>query len=371
MKDLRGLRVLPILLILFLASNFYGQETSKASLLVAVCASKEKKCEPQTIKKITFENGKQIASEDLLTFDANTTRFERVGYRLLQNRYIVSQLSDIFDIQTKELFSEQRGEYLGNEKDLIYIFQNKGGSDVKLFSFNLTSRKYNKPEFPSIPFMFGYCSPSILRSIQYYTDNNSLKVTDRKRDRERDFEKYLDGVYKVSCGKNCKDDRNSLPMLWLDDDRLLTQKNNGELYLLDFKKNGIKKLMKIPVKEELESIPVLYKDFGGNIHYRADKDYLIDVENRKYTEAQFIDLANGFKGSISTGEETFMFGEKEIGKFLALNRRSTKNYLAVEFNKEKKSFNFPDGIKVWNNSNQQWLDLDVNYSPKIVGWIEE
>lgn len=367
---MKSLRALAVLLIFIFVGNFYAQEASKTSLLVAVCVSSGEKCEPQIIKKITFENGKQIASEDLLTFDANTTRLGRVSYRLLLNRYVISSLGDVLDIQTKELFNKERGSYLGSEKDLIYIFQNQGGTDVKLFAFNLTSKKYKKTETPSIPFLFGLTSPSMQRSIAQREDNNSLTVTSRLQDRDRDFPTIVDGVYKVTCGKNCDKDTKRLPMLWLDDNRLLTQKNNGELYLLDFKKNSVKKLLEIPINEDLEAYPVLYKDFDGKIHYRAGKDYLIDVENRSYTEAQFIGLGNGFKVNVAVGEETLFFEDKELGKFVVSNRRSTKNYLAVEFNEGKRSYVFPSGIKIWNNFNRQWLDLELNYSPRIIGWIE-
>jgi len=369
---MRNLTIVSILMIFILVGELYSQQTVKASLLVAACASETKKCEPQIIKRLNFEGGKLISTENLLTFNANSTRFERVGYYFLQNRYVVSHLGDIFDIQTKEMFDEVRGDFFGSENNQIYIFKNKGGTDVKLYSFDLETKKYNTVQLQNTFFLLGLRSPSMLRSILFNSVDHTLEVQNRFKTQNNDLYTNIDGRFQVKCGKKCREQEKRLPLLWLDDNRFLTQRKNGELVLIDVRKLAVSiPVVKIPVKDELESLPHLYKDFAGNVHYSADKDYLIDVENGKYTETQTADIGNGFQVSTAPGEKIFSFNDKEIGKFTTAFYKSAKNYLVVEVRDEKESYYFPKQIKIWNAETRQWMTLDLNYFPKIIGWTEQ
>jgi hypothetical protein len=368
---MKKIPILSFLLILMLAGEFYSQQALKASLLVAACASETKKCEPQTVKRLNFEGGKMVSSENLLVFNANSTRFERINYQFLQNRYVVSRIGDIFDIQTKEMFGDVRGDFFGAEENQIYIFKNKGGTDVKLYSFDLKARRYDAVKLQNVFFLIGVPSPSMLRSVQYNSDFNSLEIHNRYKTSSNDLDVSIDGRYQAKCGKKCADSGKGLPVLWLDDNRLLTQRKNGELVLISLNKIiSVNTIVKIPVKEELESLPRLYKDFAGNVHYVAGKNYLIDIENGKYTETQTTDIGNGFEASTASSEKTFTFGGRQIGKFTTAFYKTTKNYLAVEVGAENESYYFPKQIKIWNAETLEWTTLDVNYFPKIIGWIE-
>lgn len=367
-ETMKKIQILIILLLVIYTGGLHAQQTSKTSLLVAVCNT-EKKCEPQKIKRFNFERGKLISSEDVLAFFANTERFERVTYRLVQNRYVISRLGDVLDIQTNEMFGDERGDYFGADGDKIYIFQNKGGTDVKLVTFDLQSKKYKRVELSSVFFLFGVRSPSMLRSVQYDIVQHTLEINHRVKNRAGDLNTSIDGRFVVKCGKNCKDG-DILPMVWLDDERLLTQKKNGELVVIDLKKEETRTIVKIPVKDELEFAPVLFKDFAGNIIYRADKNYLIDVENKKYQETYAVDIGNKFQASIEPGEKVFTFDGKEIGKYRTAYYSTAKNYLAVELSNEKDSYYYPKGIAVWSEETREWTTLDVNYSPKIIGWFK-
>lgn len=369
MKQFKLIIFLPLLIF---TANAQYQQSNKKSLFVASCETEAQKCQQQSLSRFDFENGKLLSSEKLLTFETNKARFDFGKTRILLNRYIVSQWGDIFDTQTKELFAQERGNFVAFENNQIIILQVIINKDDKVFTFDLNTKEYKEMKSPNIFLAvgFGTFSPSNSRGAIYISNWKNIQVFQRGKKQTDISQNIIGGSFDVGCGKDCKDFRRIVPMLWLDENRILTQKKNGELLVIDFIKKKNMPLASIPVPEALESIPSIYADEAGNIYYRADKIYLIDVVNRKYTETNAYGLGNNFQRLGISDEKVFTSKDKEIGKFRSGNSLTIENYLAAEYSPDNVSINTPRLLKVWSEELQKWTTIYVKYFPSVLGWIE-
>lgn len=160
-----------------------------------------------------------------------------------------------------------------------------------------------------------------------------------------------------------------LPVLWLDDERILTQKKNGRLVVVTLD-GKVEPFPEIPCTEN--ELPDLIKTKEGKIIYLCENDeYLLDIEKRRFAEIKD-DLENGFSEDYVNGENVYYYRDEEIGRE-GLSEATAKNYLAVTvgplgktgfYNQENQNT-----VKVWNKYTKDWTILKVDGGfVKILGW---
>jgi hypothetical protein len=162
-----------------------------------------------------------------------------------------------------------------------------------------------------------------------------------------------------------------LPLLWIDNDRILTQWSNGNLVVVTTD-GSVSPFLQIACKS------ADYAELGRNrsdkiVYECAGERYFIDVENRRYEEIKD-DLGYGFEYDSVGREQVYYYKGVEIGRNV-MDAVTTKSYMAALYGEAK------DGVidaadiktvKVWNETKRGWATLTVNgWSARIVGWIEE
>ncbi|HEX7314687.1 MAG TPA: hypothetical protein VF297_12245 [Pyrinomonadaceae bacterium] len=164
--------------------------------------------------------------------------------------------------------------------------------------------------------------------------------------------------------------RPRLPLLWIDDERILTQKSNGNLVIVTTD-GKVTPFQRLPCTSD--DAPGLERNRSGKLVYSCGgENYFLDIERGKY-EGIKDDLGNGFEQDIVERDSVYYYKGEEIGRE-GLDAVSTNSYLAMLHGEAKDgvidSANIKT-IKVWSAAKRSWMKLTVEgWGADIVGWIE-
>jgi hypothetical protein len=163
-----------------------------------------------------------------------------------------------------------------------------------------------------------------------------------------------------------------VPILWLDEDRILTQDGNGNLIAIST--DGMRiPVATIPIEREPHSSPRLHRDPDGRITYRCgSEEYAVDVDAGTWEKCEWVKLGYDFDAYWSENWQ-HKYGVrhegKEIGWFASdphrLGRMATTEGSIALISEE------PDGpsLQIWSHRTGSWLAL-VEKASSLIGWIE-
>jgi hypothetical protein len=162
-----------------------------------------------------------------------------------------------------------------------------------------------------------------------------------------------------------------LPLLWIDADRILTQKSNGNLVIVSTD-GAVSPFLQIPCAADRS--PALERNRSDKIVYECDGGtYLIDVGKRRYEKIK-TDLGNGFALDHMDGNIVYYYKDEEIGRE-GTDAVTTKSYLALLYAEAKNGVIDADEIKtvkVWSEAKRSWTTIKVDgRGARILGWFEE
>lgn len=345
-----------------------GQMASRNVALLAVeCEAEDGVCEKQNLVRFHFKNGELISKDIIFTSQTTDVRFDLGQNRIYQNKYVISSWGDIVDIQNKSLLHKSKGEYVGAEGNQIIIKVNR--IDIEgYFYFDLERKNYARLSLPSKWTLPGLLSPDQTKSVEGGAFNVWLHRLKRK-------EKLLGSGFYVQSDISSSGTSRP-PLFWLDNERVLTQKNNGEIVVLGID-GKITPVVKIPNEEPAFSQPYFVRDGAGKIIYECSgKSFSLDVENKTYTPYKWVALSSQFEAENERNKSyghIIRFQGKEIGKLWGSvwNAPTTNDYFAVEYGAVGSNLGYPDGIKVWSSANGKWTTIELKWLNNIIGWIDE
>jgi hypothetical protein len=162
-----------------------------------------------------------------------------------------------------------------------------------------------------------------------------------------------------------------IPVYWLSDELLLTQRTNGELVTVNVVTKRISPFLTIPTEGLSKGNPVLYPDEDGNLLYRCGKTYRIDIEKRSYS-IWTGNLKNDFTVKDSTGaDRQFMFRGEDIGKVWSIGSKTAHGHIAVLYGEPESNLGYPDGVQVWNTITRKWTSIKIEWGANLIGWVAE
>lgn len=389
-------------LVIFGISSADAQETTKQSLLVVSCDT-EKDCKHEVLRKFTFQDGNLISQKELATFPATKSHFGLGRSQVFDKRYIVSSFGEIFDLITNTYFNDKSGYFAGYENGQLFINTIKSlpvqrditgyptnslepTAAVRTYVFNLEKREYEYLAGPNFFSEVGLASPNLDKKIKH-SDITKIVIMHRVKEGIKPHFEELKGKFKASCDSKCGGKVLSAPFVWIDNDRFLTQEQNGKLVIYDVTKASLRPLEPIEVSDNLINAPSMRADDEGNVYYVAGKIYKINPESGKHQEIEGFFIGKGFKVSGLGDIKQFMFNDKKIGAFITDYSKTTTGYLAAEFQDEPllKSIPFfvsnlsvqtwttlrskPIGVRVWSTVSDKWTNIKIKFQPRIIGWI--
>jgi hypothetical protein len=309
-----------------------AQSKGKVSLLVAYMDKGNGVGEIQHIERFEFVEGELVSRKRVVTLYIETD-----GYAggVVRNRYLKT-------VYRNKIFDLQEGRFIDSLP---------GATD--------------EVEAAKLP---GRISPDGTKSIDSgvrfgSTDKLEIHFVEKPSVVVRDD--FQVTVSKVSSS------RPHLPLLWIDNDRILTQKSNGSLVIVSTD-GTVSPFLQLPCTSE--NYAQLERNKSGKIVYVCSgQPYFLDVENKKYEKIK-IDLGNGFALDFIAGDSVYYYDDKEIGRD-GFDPITIKSYLAMRYGEAKNGFIDTAGIKtikVWNETKKDWTKLTVDgWGAQIIDWIEE
>jgi hypothetical protein len=276
----------------------------------------------------------------------------------------------VIDAQTETLYSKEIGIRANYDSGKVYIEQRSiVDRRMRTLVLDLAKGKYDvslHPNFLSGP---GVLSPDHRRRVAYEQGLSRFLILERESTEHWNYStKWGFGEFDVTC--NGCSLSNGPPVVWIDNDRFITQRSNGMLVIYDFRTKDWTDLVTIPLRKIIDAKPVLQKDAQGNFFYEVDhRLYKLDVENKRYSEVPLLALPFGFRRTGGDVSKLFVFNNKPLGEFITRGWAVADGYLAIDY--RDKPLGEVAGIKVWSATLGTWTSIEFHYSPLILGWIDE
>ncbi|NIS16348.1 MAG: hypothetical protein GWN00_15295 [Aliifodinibius sp.] len=381
--------VIAFLVVIFSASSMCGQDINY--LFVGELEKGISKSQ-QLIYRLKFEDGIFTNIEEIHQFRSNKPVLINIRpWEIIEDRFAVSPAGIIYDLQFETILYGGRSGYsfLGTEGPYAYYhrFALVDWENIPrefyyfdIFNGREMQRLTSGTSFWHLPEMLRHkfnrnFSPDG-RLYAYFPDSDlscsELRVKDSE---DSDGWKIADGL-SVSVPLSSTFPHEP-PFLWLDNERILTQKSNGELVIFDI--YGRKQdLAKFDTKYEIYNPPGIHEDLRGNIVYTCGHSYLIDLEKMEVSDYLWQPLGYGFQvSSFQDGKDyslkAFKYMGQEIGQWISPNSEYavTEGYIAFPYRTEDTPQFDVDGIAVWSRHTDQWTKIELDEFNGFLGWIKD
>ena len=346
----------------------FAQSAGKISLLVKNCEETESICNTQHVFRYDFTNGVFTGKEKIITTDSNDVRFDLGANRVYRNRFLITDGGDVIDINAGKVLHRGEGELVGIEGDDVVIKVNRVDKEG-IFKYNLPDGKYSRVNSPNIYEAEGSVSPD-KRYVAFGKALGGISLKEIKTGKKKD----LKGNFSVNLSVEASE-IGKLPVFWLDNQRILTQKSNGDIQIVHLD-GRIEPVVKIKIKENPYTSPEFYRNRDGDIIYNCYGSYVIDIRNKTFKRYETVSHGNGFysKSDLSVSnnwgtKDIYFYKDTEIGRIWSSNVASTSDFLALIYGQDLTNLGYPDGVKVWNNIKKDWTTLEIKWSPQIIGWV--
>jgi hypothetical protein len=162
------------------------------------------------------------------------------------------------------------------------------------------------------------------------------------------------------------------PVLWLDNERILTQQGNGKMVTVDLK-GKVTPVCEIAGAPAVNDSPRLRRDAKKRIIYQCGRaEYVIDVEKKSAAPLEEYALGHGFETPVETaprGFRTIYFEGKPVGAaiFVPADIRTGPEVIAVWNLGDAGSRRYL-GV-LWTKLGFAWRGLDMDYCG-LIGWAD-
>jgi hypothetical protein len=314
------------------------------------------------VYRVGFRNGKPITKE--LVWEGEYTSCGPF-LRVAANRYLISTYGSVVDVRDRKLInSELQGEIFRIDDTKVTYRIESPGREKGDFTFEYatgTVTRLAELKTPRIPARVPR-SPDGTKAISWADSELFLHREGRKpRSLGTGFKLEEKGTY---LGSNF--DR--FPSLWLDDERVLTQRDAGELVTvtLDGKVADVVTIKDFPKAGR----SWLIRDRAGSIVYYADqKNFKIDLVNKTAVPTDWCGFGHGFEIPWESDKKfTVRHNGKDIGRFEFWPHRaeSAPGHFAFPQDPERAS----QRVMVWSVATGEWVTLEFTQDPDVVGWIK-
>lgn len=356
----------------------FGQK--KTSILIAEYDENAASNNMQHLVRYNFVNGVLSGHETVIsvpTKKAGTSgdhvRFDIGKNTIYKNRYVITGIGNVIDVQTKKLLVAERGELIACSGDSI-IFHTNDIFKGKYYSvLNIKTEKYAKVENANF-------NPVQRPDVEIDETVKPFTITAYYINGKKDL-LVKDAGYGQPQPLVGDDVKRKMQLFWLDRSFFLyanydKSQQNISIYKVGLDKS-IEKIGDIPEVPATSPNDFFELTANSEIQYSCSKGkFLIDTKKKLVTKILFEMIGNSF--SVESDENSkygrsIKFESTEIGKKWCKtdNSKTINGYGAFQNDMVIGPERYPQGVVVWNNITKKWITLEVNSLEEIVGWIEE
>jgi hypothetical protein len=340
----------------------------------------------RNLARITIGPDGKLSREKLLTRNEYFFAYCETPQIIIDHRYFVTTKCGVIDLASRQVITqEDTGEYLGEEKGKIYYCITRNAiRENGYFSFDLTTHQVAKISPPWHSDLPGVISPNRTMSVtsEDHVTTRLHKIDGTTKDIAKGYKAFMGGESQIT------NDIWPLPFLWLDNTRILTQKSNGKLVVLNIDGTAEDLVDVHDAAIGNGSRPRLWFDPLGRIIYTAcdeveyqkgvyhQVEYLIELKEKRASLLKTYALGNGFEVSTTLDKDgafpVFHDG-REIGKrnFRHDQAVTAPGLIAISEVDPHGNPYFPTDVAVWNASRNDWQTTpktDPQTVQCLVGW---
>lgn len=368
--------LLPALLLSF---SLFAQAKKKI-LLVAEHDVQAATNHQQNLLRYSCDNGTWSAKEKLLSVTtmksgetSNWVRFDVGNNSTYKNRYVVTGIGNVIDVQSKKVILEQKDQFVRGSNDSLIFYTNDLIKGKYYSVLDLKTNAYAQVKNPAFKAITGNdveadCS---LKNYKIYYYPPSAAKVELVRDAG-----YGEDLSQVAGA------RAQCPFWWID--------NNTFLYPNYSQGKDMVTICKVTVSTKQSEIigtidqlpqsqsPSKFSlDGDGNVLYNCSRGaWLIDYKKKKVSMEKWLSVGNGFSISVEPVPQkgyTIRYNEKEIGTYFCdLSQVKTcEGSIAFTYELVLGEEHYLQGVAAWTNATSQWKTIDNSDVAAVVGWMEE
>ena len=376
---MRAIKFSFLIFLTTLFAAFYVPQ-KKVSLLVAEYDDHAATNHLQYLVNYIFVDGAMVSKETILSVPTikdgvkgNYVRFDIGKNKIYRNRYVVTGIGNVIDIQSKKLLVSERADFVAFSGDSI-IFHTNDIFKGKYYSvLNLKTEKYEKVENPNY-------NPLPRPDVEVDETTEPFTISAYNVAGKKDV-LVKDAGFGESQPLVGDDVKRKFPIFWLDNSSFLYSNFSKNQHIASiYKVNTNKAVEKIA---DITDIPATaestFFEFGsdGSIVYSCGKGrFVVDVVKKTAVKILFESVGNNF--SVESDENPkygrmIKYASDEAGKKWCRvdNAKTTAGYGAFQSDIVMGEDRYPQGVVVWNSTTKKWTTLDISSLGDIVGWVEQ
>jgi hypothetical protein len=289
------------------------------------------------------------------------------GCRLVEGRFVVTKYGGVIDLMTNKVVNDEiHGDLLGVERRKVVYRVDNAYRENGIFAFDLATFRVAKITAPGHWALPGVKSPDNVNSVSQGPDG--AVVIHGLDGTSRDF----GGDFRVDYSPLASFLPATVPFLWLDRNRVLTQTANGKLVVLDAT-GGASPLVNIPNTPRVLSPTRLWYDADRRLVYSCgDEEYLIDAAAKTWRKLEWYSLGHGFEASVAEDEggvHQVRHNGATIGRW-AMNpyqAKTSAGRVAFAYLRPGRNLGEPDGVALWDRDSGHWRTVSF-WPNSLVGW---
>jgi hypothetical protein len=301
--------------------------------------------------------------------------------RIVKGRYVVTEYGGIIDAREGRVLLEQgsSGQLLGVEEGKVVY------RVYDLFAPRLDKKVPKEIAEKLGDWEFDLAKGTRARPAEKHWALTGTPSPDRSRavyagapgtlwlEQGNGMPKQLGKGFTVTHSKHAEStfDRRA-PVLWLDNERILTQQGNGKLVIVDTT-GTVTQVCEIAGAPAVNDSPRLTRDPKNRIIYQCGRaEYVIDVDRKSAAPLEEVALGHGFETPVETGPRgfrTIYYKGQAIGSgvFVPADIRTGPEVIA-EWNLGDPGARRYVGV-LWTKLGFAWRGLDMDYC-RLIGWAD-
>jgi hypothetical protein len=347
--------------------------SKKNSLLVAEYDQQAAKNNLQHLVLYKFSDGKMTGKEDVLAVPgkkdgAPYVRFDLGINHVYKNRYIVTGIGNVIDLQTKKVVVDSRDQFVKFSGDSIVFFTNDIFKGKYYSVFDIRTGLYKKVEKPSFRAIRGQDI-----EVDYSTRNYRIFLYPASAPKELIVKDAGYGEEMATASQ-----KSQIPFFWVDDASFVyanfsSDHSSASIWIVNANKSAEK-------IGEIDGVPAsqvnskFYLDDENNLLFTCMKgDFQVDLKKKKLLELPFQSFGNGFK--VETDENVkygrvIKYNDQVIGKYFCnySTIKTTVEGIAFQYDLVVNGEHYAQGLAVWNASTKHWTELDNTDVANVIGW---
>jgi hypothetical protein len=332
------------------------------------------------IHRLGFRNGKMLPAETVWEGEED---FLNVGFRdqtVVANRYFVTERGGVIDLREKKVINSEREASTVRVDDAKVVYWTGGQNRVEgLFAFEYATGTVTRvgnalPPKPWHDRLGLYrLSPDLKKAVTW--DDGEELTLHREGDKPKSLGKGFLMQEDPKWALTRSQQFMLFPVLWLDNDRLLTQRGHGNLVLVALA-GKVTEVAKIKDAPQFAT-PRLARDITGNIFYHLEGEvYRVDPEKKTAVKSEWRSLGHGFEATWKQSDKLgykFRHNGKDIGQFRCWPElsRTVPGYLALSTTEGERTHG-PRRVAVWSEATGEWVAVHykcLSLNP-LIGWIK-